>query len=211
MMKLFPNLCQNLPTTPISSKANENFFALVREQITTPDTLEFCMLFPNIVEELHKKSSTLPFVYFTGKKEYYDNASGYMSWSEIPKIDKTPAKTITDEEKNLIEDWRKSFVQSVRQITIRQQTTKSNSGTLPIFAYGTKQSNLSDLDFIDVFGGGISEDVNQAMPILYSKHMVCILKDSDTSIVVLKEDIVQGQGTVNVSVYKFLSDPLNAE
>ncbi len=45
------------------------FFALVREQTLTPDALEFAMLFPNIVDELMKKITVLPFTYVTGNKQ----------------------------------------------------------------------------------------------------------------------------------------------
>ncbi len=196
--ELFHVLCDVLSPTAITSNANENFFALVRERKCTPDTLEFSILFPNIVGELLKNATVLPFNYYTGNKHCYDQVTGCIKWTDLPQIDKSQSIKRTDEEKALMEDWRRAFVQSVRQITIRQQTTKSKCGTLPIYAYGAKDIIASsDVEFADFLRGTVpDESTIPGRPILLSKDTAClhVVKDSnEVKLILLLDDVKQGQ------------------
>ena len=44
-------------------------------------------------------------------------------------------------------DWRDSFGKLVRQLTVRNQSTKDNVGTLPLFAYSMPDPPPRPLDF----------------------------------------------------------------
>ena len=215
LVEHFP-VCKDLSSLPISSTANENFFALVREQNMTPDTLEFAMLFPNIVAELLKKCTVLPFAYYTGNKQYYEKVGGHIRWTELPQIEKTAEKKITCEEKELMDDWRKSFVQSVRQITIRQQNTKSKCGTLPLYVYGADNVPVSDINFMDLFKGSVtSEPLDVApgtdLPLIFLKDSICVLTvGEDIKLALLEEDIIQGQEMVKVQIFELESNPMIA-
>ena len=51
------------------------------------------------------------------------------------------------DDQRLMRDWRDSFGKPVRQLTIRNQSTKDNVGTLPLFAYTTPDQPPRPLDF----------------------------------------------------------------
>ena len=44
-------------------------------------------------------------------------------------------------------DWRDSFGKPIRQLTVRNQSTKDNVGTVPLFAYTTPDQPPRPLDF----------------------------------------------------------------
>ncbi len=168
------------------------------------------MLFPNIVE---KKGTVLPFVYYTGNSQFYEQSTGHVKWSELPSISKTPEIKVSPEHLDLLNDWRKSFVQSVRQITIRQMTTKSNSGTLPIFAYGTKENLLSDVDFSDLLEGDTLVATQRTfLPKIMDAGTICaVTLGKDIHVAILKQDVFQGQETVDVTLFKIQETSLTSE
>ena len=61
-----------------------------------------------------EESHSYALQYYTGNAQFYEQASGHMKWAEVPKIDLDQA------DKDMMNNWRNSFVESVHQITIRQ-------------------------------------------------------------------------------------------
>ncbi|CAH3163163.1 unnamed protein product, partial [Porites lobata] len=51
------------------------------------------------------------------------------------------------DDQRLMRDWRDSFGKPVRQLTVRNQNTKDNVGTLSLFAYTTPDQLPRPLDF----------------------------------------------------------------
>ena len=51
------------------------------------------------------------------------------------------------ENKTILRDWRDNFGKSVRQVTVRNQSTKDNVGALPIFAYAAPDPPQQPLNF----------------------------------------------------------------
>lgn len=135
LLQEFPDACGQISPSANTTKLNENFFSLVRAKVATPDTLEFAIVFPKIVLDLLKRISELPFVYYTGKKAYYDTSSGFLPFSELPSLPRIPEIRISDDEKEALTDYKKLFLQSVRQLSVRPATTKSKMETLPLYAY----------------------------------------------------------------------------
>jgi len=62
---------------------------------------------------------------------------------------------MTKEDQQLMRDWRDNYGKPVRQLTVRNQSTKDNVGTLPIFAYITPDLPPQPLNFFTM--------VNQAV------------------------------------------------
>jgi len=62
---------------------------------------------------------------------------------------------MTKEDKQLMRDWRDYYGKPVRQLMVRNQSTKDNVGTLPIFAYTTPDLLPQPLNFFTM--------VNQAV------------------------------------------------
>lgn len=51
------------------------------------------------------------------------------------------------EDKTILREWRDNFGKPVRQLTVRNQSTKDNVGILPIFAYATPDPPQQPLKF----------------------------------------------------------------
>ena len=113
-----------------------------------------------------------------------------MKWAEVPKIERIESVHLDQADKDIMNNWRNSFVQSVRQITIRQQSTKSKCGTLPLYVYGSDMS----------------------MPKLYTKGTICVVNlEEEILLAHLLEDVCQGQPDVLVLVYQIASNSLVAK
>ena len=58
--------------------------------------------------------------------------------------------------------WREEFGQSVRQVSVRNKSTKDKPGTLPINCYFTKPSEPQPVDFDNLLSmAEIGEDVSE--------------------------------------------------
>ena len=77
------------------------------------------------------------FVYYTLSLSHYKVPEMMtLSFGELPSIDQT-----------ILRDWGENFGKPVRQLTVRNQSTKDNIGTLPIFAYATPDPPQQPLNF----------------------------------------------------------------
>ena len=54
--------------------------------------------------------------------------------------------------------WREEFGQSVRQVSVRNKSTKDKPGTLPINCYFTKPSEPQPVDFDNLLGMASASD-----------------------------------------------------
>ena len=62
-----------------------------------------------------------------------------LSLGELSSIPfPTSIEMAKKEDKTILRDWRENFGKPVRQLTVRNQSTKDDVGTLPIFAYATQ-------------------------------------------------------------------------
>ncbi|CAH1790979.1 unnamed protein product, partial [Owenia fusiformis] len=100
--------------------------------------LDFSRLFPHAVDNLIMRAGNLPFIYHTNEKYYERMASNiHMTLDKMPQIPKQEHNPLDPGEVQLLQDYRKSYLQGVRQLAIRSQTTKDKVGTLPLYAYST--------------------------------------------------------------------------
>ncbi|CAC5402287.1 unnamed protein product [Mytilus coruscus] len=58
-----------------------------------------------------------------------------------------PKIKITQADRTLLGDYRKKYLQSVKQLSIRQQNTKFKAGTLPLYAYQKETQSVDTIDF----------------------------------------------------------------
>ena len=125
----------NIYTKAVSTKVNENFYANIRMENPTPDVLAFARLFQSVVEDYLMRISKLSFVYYTGPKSFYKKlGQGYLSL-ELPTIPKDNQNSVSSEDIACLEEYRKAYLASVRQMNIWTQTTKDHAGTLLLYAY----------------------------------------------------------------------------
>ena len=71
-----------------------------------------------------------------------------LSLGELPSIPfPTSIEMAKTENKTILRDWRDNFGKSVRQLTVRNQSTKDNLDARPIFAYATPDPPQQPLNF----------------------------------------------------------------
>ena len=104
----------------------------------TPST-KFARLLPRVwkgMRESIKRLTNWSVKYFTHRKSYYPVPELAMDLSTIAKL--TPIPVVPMDKVNIakMREWASEHGQCVRQLTVRQQTTKFSAGTLPMSAYG---------------------------------------------------------------------------
>ena len=125
----------------------------MRDRVVTPDTLAFFMAFPKVVTELLKKPTTIPFQYYTSPSTYYEVGKGFLPFVEFPTMPRLTEVNISKADEQLLGDFRKMYVYGVRQLSIRQQNTKSKAGTLPLAAYASRPKKAVKLAFDKMMTG----------------------------------------------------------
>ena len=105
----------------------------MREGNETPLVLQFAHRFSSAVREYIKRITKCSFLYYTSGTSYYTRQAGFLPFSQftsMPKPKRDP--TITKSQLDEIRTWRAEYGLSVRQVTVRNMTTKDSAGTLPI-------------------------------------------------------------------------------
>ena len=105
----------------------------MREGNETPLVLQFAHRFSSAVREYIKRITKYSFLYYTSGTSYYTRQAGVLPFSQftsMPKPKRDP--TITKSQLDEMRTWRAEYGQSVRQVTVRNITTKDSAGTLPI-------------------------------------------------------------------------------
>lgn len=129
----------------------ENFFSQMHSRNDMPTVIEFAHLFGPTIQESLKQLTHTGFLYYTSPSSYYEvpEAMEY-AFRELPSISFPPSVEMTKEDQKVMRDWRDSFGKPVRQRTVRNQTTKDNVGTLPLFAYTADDPTPQPINFADV-------------------------------------------------------------
>ena len=83
-------------------------------------------------------------------------------------------------------DWRDSFGKPVRQLTIRNQSTKDNVGTLPLFAYTTPDQPPRPLDY------STTDDLTARETVVTEIEQKAVRGAMANSVVVVKRDHIRG-------------------
>ena len=77
--------------------------------------------------------------YFTNKRSYYPVPSNSIRFWNIPFLPPLPTVQMNDENQEYMREWARNNGKSVRQRTVRQETTKYKAGTLPLNMYERTQ------------------------------------------------------------------------
>ena len=72
--------------------------------------------------------------------------------------------------------WREEFGQSVRQVTVRNKSTKDNPGTLPINCYVEKPTQSRPVDFAHLETTNQQSLADSSVPPLFQKQSFVIIK-----------------------------------
>jgi len=113
-----------------------------------PTVLEFAYLFVPTIRESLKQLTDTGFVYYTSPHSYYEAPeSTKMPFRDLPSISCPASVEMSKENQKMMRDWRDNFGKPVRQLTVRNQSTKDNVGTLPLYAHTTPDPLPRPLDF----------------------------------------------------------------
>ena len=103
-----------------------------------PTVLEFAHLFAPMIHESLKQLTDTGFLYSTSPSSYYDAPEMMqLAFRTLPSVRCPSSVQMTKEDQQLMRDRRDNYGKPVLQLTVRDQSTKDNVGTLPIFAYTT--------------------------------------------------------------------------
>ena len=158
-------------------------------RVVTPDMLEFAVSFPSVVQELLKKATTLLFHYFTSQDSHYEQAAGFIPFNELPQIPKIPTVEITENDRQLLSQYRKTYLIGVKQLSIRQQNTKSKAGNLPLYACVSVPVESNPLQLKEKLAGEIVLSVDD-------QRRVCITAGT---VILLRNDVKNIAGSVGLN------------
>ena len=166
----------------------ENFFSQMRSRNDMPTALEFAYLFAPTIRESLKQLTDTGFVYYTSPHSYYEVPDEIkLLFRELPSLSVPSSEEMAKEDQKLMRDWRDSFGKPVRQLTVRNQSTKDNVGTLPLFAYSTPDPPPRPLDF------SITDDLasvaSRNTDTHRESHNVAVLFEAN-SVLILKCDYI---------------------
>ena len=114
-----------------------------------PMVLQFAQLFSPVVRESLKQMSCCSFQYFLSPRSYYPVPEGMQTINQLPPVPRPRKETFPASDLQLLQEWRVQHGQAVRQLTVRQLSTKDKPATLPISAY---QKPPPEPQIVDVHG-----------------------------------------------------------
>ena len=118
----------------------EHLFSKMRSRNPTPTLLEYAQLFGPTMKENVKQLTKCGFHYFTASSSFYELPDGgSLHFTDVPVIPQLPTKSMPIGDQKVLRDWRDNYGQPVAQVTVRNQSTKDNVGTLPLYSYTRPQ------------------------------------------------------------------------
>ena len=120
----------------------------MRSRNDMPTALEFAYLFAPTIRESLKQLTDTGFVYYTSPHSYYEQPDEMkLPFRDLPSLSVPSSVEMEKDDQSLTRDWRDSFGKPVRQLRVRNQSTKDNVGTLPLFTYTTPDQPPRPLEF----------------------------------------------------------------
>ncbi len=106
--------------------------------------------------------------YHTKDTKFYEVSKNFLCVKDLPQIPRVPEVNISEDHYNLLSDYKKSYLQRVRQLSIRQQSTKSKARTLPLYAYTKPAPEAQDVNLRDILTGKREVSVTESRLMLFS-------------------------------------------
>lgn len=201
----------------------EHLFSKMRTRNDTPTVLEFAYLFGPTIKELLKELTNCGYHYFTGSGSHYEKPDQLpLQFAELPNIPKPSVLNMAKKDQETLRHWRDAFGKSVRQLTVRNQSTKDNVGTLPLYAYTpappppvpvTFEGVTENADALSRATSSAQIQVHTDRALLYSANSVVVLKPgypphlnitAPFSLGIVTEDVVEDDLCHSVNVTLFL-------
>ena len=135
----------------------EHLFAKARELGLNEAVgcLHFAINFPGIVEEVMKRITKFPFIFYTHPKSFYEILQDFIKFEDMPTIPKPPYVSLSPHHIVQLHDYRKTWLEAVKVSTVRSETTKHKFSTLPVGLYEINAPENEDVDFSLLLTGNL--------------------------------------------------------
>ena len=130
----------------LTTIVNEHLFAKARKLGEAVGCLEFAINFPSIVDEVMKRITKLPFLFYAHPKSYYEIPQDFIKFEDVASIPKPSHVPLPPQDVAKLHDYKKKWLEAVRVSNVRSDTTKQKVSTLSM-AF-TNQSHLRTLILI---------------------------------------------------------------
>jgi len=108
---------------------------------------------PSIVEEVMKRKTKLPYLFYTHPESYYEIPQDFIKFEVMLSIPKPSHVPLPPQEIAKLHDYKKKWLEAVRVSTVRSDTTKHKFSTLPIGLYESGPPPNVDFNFLSFFFG----------------------------------------------------------
>lgn len=163
--------------------------------------MDFAINFPTIVDEVMKRITKLPFIFYTHPKSYYEVPIDFVKFEEMPTIPKPPHGSLPSHEIAKLHDYRKKWLEAVRVATVRSETTKHKFTTLPIALYATEPPQNADLD-LSFFLSGRHTPVSRARKVLFYNGTVFHKSSKENEVLIVEgEDIFDVGSPITADIF----------
>ena len=165
--------------------------------------LDVAINFPTIVDEVMKRITKLPFIFYTHPKSYYKVPIEFVKFEDMPTIPKPPHVSLPSHEIAKLHDYRKKRLEAVRVATVPSETTKLKFTMLPC----TQRRHLN-MQVLTFFLGGHTP-VSLARKVLFY-HGTVLHKSSQKNevLMVAEEDIFYVGSPITADI--FIQDRQNS-
>ena len=115
--------------------------------------------------------------YITHQRSYYPVPEVAMDLGDVPKLNPIPVVSMDRDNIVKMREWARERGQCVRQLTVRQQTTKFSAGTLILTAYSVKpRQDPLDMNVEDPSGRPFWKTKKIFIPIPICHYLLTSLK-----------------------------------
>lgn len=129
----------------------KHHFSNMRNRYPSPMVLQYGQQLLSTTKETIKRSTNTGYNYFTHRSSFYplSKQSPAFSLMEFPKKDRKQQSSLSADRKDELMSFRKGYCQSVRQKTVRQQSTMCNAGTLPRICFEELEARSEQIEMWD--------------------------------------------------------------
>ncbi|CAC5417468.1 unnamed protein product [Mytilus coruscus] len=130
----------------------EHHFSNMRDRYPSPMVLQYGQQLLSTAKKTIKRRTNTGYHYYTHRSSFYPlpEQSPAFSLMEFPKKDRKQQSSLSADEKDDLMSFRKDYCQSVRQKTVRQQSTMYNAGTLPLNCYEEPEARSEQIEMWDL-------------------------------------------------------------
>lgn len=188
-----------ITTKALTTQVNEHLFAKAKELGLNEAVgcLDFATNFPSIVEEVMKRITRLPFIFYTHPNSYYEVPQDFVKFEDLPTIPKPQYVPLPSRDIVKMNDYRKKWLEAVRVATVRSETTKHRFSTL----YEVEAPGNKDVDFTSLLRGNLAMSDPEKKMVFYKGTVFHKSTEEREVLVVSTEDIYDGSTTVQGDVY----------